>query len=198
MTGPAHAPAAERNRGPILEALREVLPSRGRVLEIGSGTAQHAEYFAAELPGLVWQTSDVPEALPAIRERCARAGLANLPPPIAFTVGEDPWPDGDYDLLYSANTAHIMSWETTKAMLAGAGELLQQGGRFCLYGPFRRDGGYSGPGDERFDAGLRAQDPAMGLRDLERVDEVVAGAGLAPVARYAMPANNLLLIWERR
>lgn len=192
-----YAESCAQNRAPILEVLRKELAGRRRLLEIGSGTGQHAVFFAAELPHLLWQTSDLPEHHAGIRAWLAEAGLPNLLPPLALDVARDPWPEARYDGVFSANTSHIMHWPEVEAMFAGIGRVLAPGGRFCLYGPFNVDGRYTSESNARFDAWLRARDPESGLRDIEALDRLAQSAGLTLSADHAMPANNHTLVWTR-
>src|SRR5919109_3357107 len=150
--------ACERNRAPILRILKRVLAERHFVLEIGSGTGQHAAYFAPELPHLVWQASDVAENLPGIRQ------WVSHPPPIELDVDKE-WPAIEADAVFSANTCHIMSWPQVERMFAGVGRLLRPGGVFALYGPFNYGGKHTSPSNAEFDQWLRRRDPASGLRD---------------------------------
>ena len=189
------SPAAERNREPILDVLRGHYAEVRSVLEIGSGTGQHAVHFAAALPHLRWQTSDVAEHLPGIRLWLAEAALPNLPGPLAFDVA-GAWPDGRYDAVYTANTLHIMGWTQVERLFGGLPDVLAPGGLLTVYGPFRQAGRFSGPGDADFDASLRAADPRRGLRDLEAVDALAAAAGLERIDDRAMPANNRCLTWR--
>jgi cyclopropane fatty-acyl-phospholipid synthase-like methyltransferase len=181
--------ASERNRVPILAVLRRVFHDRKRVLEIGSGTGQHAAYFAPELRHLVWQASDVAENLPGIREW--------ISDPLELNVDE-PWPKIDADAVFSANTCHIMSWPQVERLFAGVGRLLPPGGVFALYGPFNYQAKHTSESNARFDAMLRSRDPASGLRDFEAIDALAQKAGLTLVEDNAMPANNRLLVWMRR
>jgi trans-aconitate methyltransferase len=179
--------ASERNRAPILEVLRRVFSESRRVLEIGSGTGQHAAYFAAELPHLVWQASDVAEHLAGIREWIAD------PAPIELDV-DKPWPAVEADAVYSANTCHIMSWLQVERMFAGIGKLAPA--VLALYGPFNYNGRHTSESNARFDAILRARDPASGLRDFEGVKALGEANGLILQEDNAMPANNRLLVWR--
>jgi SAM-dependent methyltransferase len=181
--------ACERNREPILAILKRVFSDRRRVLEIGSGTGQHAAYFAPELPHLVWQASDVAENLPGIRE------WVSDPPPIELDVDKE-WPQLDVDAVFSANTCHIMSWPQVERMFAGIGRLLPPGGVFALYGPFNYHGKHTSASNARFDAMLRSRDPSSGLRDFDEIAKLAQRAGLALLEDNAMPANNRLLIWR--
>jgi len=189
--------ACENNKAPILAILRRHLDQPHRVLEIGSGTGQHAVYFAAELPHLTWQPSDLRENLPGVAARVRQGGLTNVLEPIELDVESRPWPIAACDAVFSANTAHIMSWSSVQRCLAGVGAVLSPGGRFFLYGPFNYDGAYTSPSNEEFDGWLRRRDPASGIRDFEEVAEQAARAGLEPVEDNQMPANNRLLIWRR-
>ncbi len=189
--------ASANNWQPILAVLRQHLPARGRVLEIGSGTGQHAVSFGTALPDLTWQTSDLPENHWGIERWIAEAGLGNVLPPLALDVRAEPWPDVATDAVFSANTAHIMGWPAVEAMFAGVGRLLQPDGRFLLYGPFSDGGRHNSPSNEAFDQNLRRRDPAMGVRDLDQLRPLAQRAGLRLAAEVAMPANNRILIWEK-
>jgi cyclopropane fatty-acyl-phospholipid synthase-like methyltransferase len=192
------SPAAERNRQPILEVLREEFRDRSTVLEIGSGTGQHAAWFAAALPHLEWQTSDLPEQHAAIQAWVAHARLPNLRPPLALDVRDAELEPGSYDAVFSANTAHIMDVDAVRAMFALAGRVLEEEGVFCLYGPFRFDGRYTSPSNAEFDASLRKRDPSMGVRDVVDLERYAAAGGLVRERLYAMPANNHIVVWAKR
>jgi SAM-dependent methyltransferase len=181
--------ASERNRAPILAILKRVLRDRTRVLEIGSGTGQHAAYFAPELPHLVWQASDVAENLPGIRQ------WVSHPPPIELSV-DGQWPNIEADAVFSANTCHIMSWPQVERMFEQTGKIKSLK-TFCLYGPFNYGGKHTSESNARFDAMLRARDPASGLRDFESINALAEAAGLTLQEDNAMPANNRLLVWKR-
>jgi cyclopropane fatty-acyl-phospholipid synthase-like methyltransferase len=193
---PPFSPAAERNRRPILAVLRRHLAPGQRVLEIGAGTGQHARFFAAELPGIEWQASDVEANLPGLAAGLTAADAPAMPPPLVLDVLRERWPAGSYDAVYSANTAHIMSWAAVRAMLEGAARMLEPGGLLLIYGPFSRGGEQTSESNRRFDRQLRSRDAAMGIRDLEDMDREAAGHGLEREAEYAMPANNLLVVWR--
>lgn len=193
------APATERNREPILAVLREHFAGCRRVLEIGSGTGQHAVYFAAALPQLQWQTSDLEVNHPAIAAWLAAAALENLLPPLALDVRDRAaWPTQRFDALFSANTLHIMPWPAVQALFAALPTVLEDGAAVVIYGPFNRDGRFSAPGNAEFDAELRAGDPQRGIRDVEAVQALASAAGLAPVADLPMPANNQCVVWRYR
>lgn len=186
-----------QNRAPILAVLREVLADRRRLLEIGSGTGQHAVYFAPEFPQLVWQTSDLAENHPAIHAWLEDAGAANILPPLALDVRATPWPVAAVDAVFSANTAHIMDWPAVEALFAGVERVLEPGGIFALYGPFNYGGRYTAASNERFDAWLRRRDPAGGVRDFEALDALAQQAGMALWRDYDMPADNHTLVWRK-
>jgi cyclopropane fatty-acyl-phospholipid synthase-like methyltransferase len=197
VTGKPFSPAAGRNTRPILEVLQYEFAGLSRVLEIGSGTGQHAVAFAAEMPGLTWQTSDLEENLAGIRAWLEEARLANLRPPVELDVLTAVVPCERYDAVYSANTAHIMSLPAVRRMFALVGAALESGGVFCLYGPFRDRGRFNAESNAAFDRSLRAQDPAMGVRELEELDGLATQAGMQFQRRYAMPANNELVVWRK-
>jgi SAM-dependent methyltransferase len=187
--------ACERNREPILTELKRLFRGRSLVLEIGSGTGQHAAYFAPELPHLVWQPSDLAVNLPGIREWVAEARSSNLRAPMALNV-DDAWPAVDADAAYSANTCHIMSWRQVERLFAGLGRMSRLE-TFVLYGPFKYGGRHTSDSNERFDAMLRAREPASGVRDFEAVCTLAQSSGLRTAEDIAMPANNRLLVFAR-
>ena len=189
--------ACERNRVPILEILARVFADRKAVLEIGSGTGQHAAYFAPALPHLVWHPSDLAEHLAGIRMWTDEAGAPNLRAPIALDV-DGPWPELEADAVFSANTCHIMSWPQVETMFEAIARLLPPGGVFALYGPFKYGGRYTSESNERFDAMLRTDDPKSGLRDLHELLPLAARCALALEEDNAMPANNRLLVFRRQ
>jgi len=189
--------ASENNRIPILEALTRLFATGGSVLEIGAGTGQHAVFFASQLPALTWQPADQEEYLWVIRARQQQARLPNLLPPVELEACTFDWSSRQYDHLYSANTAHIMSWEAVCAMFEGAGQALGDG-VFALYGPFNRNGQFTSESNRAFDASLRSQRPEMGIRDDAALTALATRYGLALVEDIPMPANNRLLVWRRR
>ena len=197
MTSPALSAAAERNKQPILEVLRGLLPSTGRALEISSGTGQHLAWFAQHLPQWSWQPTDAKDELFAdIRAHLHAAGLSNVSAPLLLDVLQ-PWPvRGPYELVYNANMLHIAPWACCAALMQGAAAVLAPGGTLVTYGPYLEDEVPTGEGNLRFDTTLRAQNPAWGLRRREDVQAEAERAGLFLAERHAMPANNLLLVWR--
>ena len=194
-----NAPAAARNREPIFNVLREWLPQPGRVLEVASGTGEHAVWFSGAMPGITWQPTDRDaEALASIAAWRAGAALTNLLPPLHLDAS-DPgsWPVGPVDAVVSINMIHIAPWAATLGLMAGAARVLGPGGLALLYGPFREGGAHTAPSNAAFDASLQARDPAWGVRDLGAVAAVAAAHGMALAARVAMPANNLILVFRK-
>ena len=198
MNDKPYSESCEQNREPILAVLREVLVGCHRLLEIGSGTGQHAVYFAPELLHLVWQTADVPLHHPGIRLWLAEAALPNVLAPIALDVNDSGWHGGRYDAVFSANTLHIMSWPEVERFFAGVGTVLEAGGRLVVYGPFNYHGAYTSDSNARFDAWLKQRDPASGVRDFEAVDALAQAQGLVLQQDIAMPANNRSLVWQKK
>ena len=192
-----HSEACERNKEPILAILRAALSEATSVLEIGSGTGQHAVHFARRLPHLDWQPTDRGEYLPSLATRIALEGPPNLRSPVELDVNHAGWPFAGMDAVFSANTLHILSWLSVEAFFAGVGRVLVPGGRLLVYGPFRYGGAFTTGSNAAFDADLRARDPASGVRDFEAVDALARAQGLSLEADHAMPANNQLLLWRR-
>ncbi|QDQ26040.1 DUF938 domain-containing protein [Chitinimonas arctica] len=192
-----YSPACERNRDPILAQLRDHFRDSRRVLEIGSGTGQHAVHFAQALPYLTWQTSDRPAHLAGIHAWLDEAALPNTPAPLAFDVDEA-WPSGTFDAIFSANTLHIMSWAQVERLFAGLPGLLADNARVVIYGPFNYQGQFTSLSNAAFDASLKAQDPQKGIRDFEAIFELAQQAGLDMLEDHAMPANNRCLAWRTR
>ena len=190
------APACERNRDPILEVLRTQFADHSSVLEVGSGTGQHAVHFAAAMPWLSWQCADLAPQLPGIRQWLDEAGLPNTPPPLTLDV-RGPWPTGPYDAVFSANILHIIGWPEVEAFFAGVERVVGAAGMLVVYGPFNAGGNYTSASNRDFDAWLKARDPRSGIRDVEAVQALAAQAGLHAVDDVAMPANNRCLVWRR-
>jgi SAM-dependent methyltransferase len=192
------APATARNREPILGILRDVLPQHGLVLEVASGTGEHAVHFARALPGLVWQPSDPsPDALRSIAAWSADASLENILPPITLDAAAPLWPIERADALVCINMIHISPWAATEGLMQGAGRLLGAGAPLCLYGPYRRAGTPIAPGNAEFDRDLRSRNPDWGLRDLEVVAALAEGQGLHLDRVVEMPANNLTVVFRK-
>ena len=195
-----YAPATARNRAPILEVLRRVLPAEGVVLELASGTGEHAVHFAAALPGLTWQPSDPsPEARASIAAWRAEAALSNLRPPLPLDVVA-PWPLDDVAPLAAIvciNMIHIAPWEATLALFAGAARVLPPGGPLVTYGPYRFGGAFTAASNAAFDADLRRRDPRWGVRDVNDLEAAAAAAGLAVIGTFGLPANNHAIVWRR-
>ena len=191
------APACERNKGPILGVLRRVFADAADVLEIGSGTGQHAVWFAAGLPHLVWRTSELPYCHAGINAWIDDAGLDNLERPLDLDVAVRPWPVASAGGAFSANTAHYMHWPEVEAMFSGVAELLVPGARFALYGPFSRDGRHTSTSNASFDRLLRSHDPGYGVRDVRDLERIAASGAMVLEEDVAMPSNNRILVWRK-
>lgn len=195
------SPSCERNREPILAALREHFADRTRVLEIGSGTGQHAVHFAAAMPHLQWQCSDRAEALPGMRLWLDEAALPNTPSPLMLDVninvgGAWPAPAGQFDAVFSANTLHIMSWPEVERMFAQLPGVLAPQAMLAIYGPFNYAGRFTSDSNAKFDGWLKQSASHRGIRDFEAVNDMAVGIGLRLVDDREMPANNRLLVWQ--
>jgi hypothetical protein len=193
-----HAPATQRNREPILAVLDRVLPEQGLVLEIASGSGEHATYFAPRLPGVIWQPTDAdPAALASIDAWTAELAVTNVRPPVLLDVCAATWPVSSADAIFCANMIHIAPWGATLGLFRGAGAILPVGGVLVLYGPFTIDHRHTAPSNAAFDETLRARNPAWGVRDLGDVTGVAHASGLELLEQVAMPANNLTVVFER-
>ena len=193
-----HAPATERNREAILAVLRDALPASGTVLEVASGTGEHAIHFAQALPGLVFQPSDPDlDALASIRAWAIAAKLNNVRPPLLLDASASDWPIAAADAILCINMVHISPWEATVGLLSGAARLLGEGAPLYLYGPYRRAGTATAPSNEAFDETLKRRDPRWGLRDLEAVVALAGEQGFGLERIVEMPANNLSLLFRR-
>ncbi len=191
-----HSDASDRNKGPILEVLRQAFAGCKHVLEIGSGTGQHAVHFATAMPWLVWQPSEMAESMPALRKRIFNEGPSNLRAPVELDVTRLPWDVRRVDGVFTANTLHIMHWPQVKALFAGLPTIVKSETVLAIYGPFRYAGNYTSESNESFDAMLRARDPQSGIREFEEVDTLARGAGFTLIADHPMPANNQAVIWR--
>ncbi len=191
------APSSERNRDPILAVLRDHFADRRRVLEIGSGTGQHAVHFAAAMPSLEWQASERQANLPGLRMWLDEARLPNTPPPLALDVS-GAWPDRRFDAVFTANTLHIMGWDDVVRMFESMPRVLDDDATLAIYGPFDDDGRHTSEGNAAFDARLRREDPRQGLRDKQAVAALARGIGFAPAEDREMPANNRTLVFRRQ
>jgi len=196
VTAP-YSQACENNKGPILHLLKNVFNKCNAVLEIGSGTGQHAVHFAPALPHLTWQTSDLASNHPGINAWLIKQPSANLKPPIVMDLNRPHW-RGQYDAVYSANTAHIVSWPLVQSLFKLVGDNLPKDGIFALYGPFNDRGTFTSESNRAFDAMLRQRDPASGIRDLDDLIQTAQRHDLHLQADHPMPANNRLLIWVKR
>ena len=192
------APAAARNREPILQVLRDTLPVSARVLEIASGTGEHAVWFSSALPALTWQPTDRDtEALASIAAWRNKSGLPNLLPPLLLDAAAQTWPVVQADVIVAINMVHIAPWTATQGLIAGAARTLTLGGLLYLYGPFREAGVHTTASNAAFDADLRARDPSWGIRDLDEITELASQHGIKGPERIGMPANNLSVVFRR-
>lgn len=187
--------ACERNKEPILQVLRTVFDQRGHVLEIGSGTGQHAVYFASQLPQLTWHPTERLGFLPQLAARTQAEGGRNLRPPTVLDVRQTVWPLRSVDAIFTANTLHIMSWPEVMDMFRGIAATLEPSGSLCIYGPFHYGGRHTSPTNESFDRMLRERDPDSGVRDIEAVIRLAADAQLQLTADHDLPAFNRLLVF---
>jgi cyclopropane fatty-acyl-phospholipid synthase-like methyltransferase len=192
-----YSESCEQNREPILAVLSEVFADRRQVLEVGSGTGQHAVYFGAELPHLRWQTADVLPHHAGIRAWIEEAALPNVQLPLELDVNQPHWSSDRYDAVFSANTLHIMGWPEVQLFFQGVGQVLQPGGVLVVYGPFNYNGAFTSESNARFDVWLKQRDPASGVRDFEAVDAEARAQGLVLQRDIAMPANNRSLVWHK-
>lgn len=189
--------ACERNRDPIFSALRPHFSDRERVLEIGSGTGQHAAYFAKKMPSLVWQSSDRSENLPGVRAWLDEAALPNTPAPIELDVNGH-WPNDRFDGIFSANTLHIMSWAEVELLFRKLASISTPDAKLAIYGPFNYDGQFTSDSNAAFDRSLKSRGAQMGIRDFEVVNALASNAQFALIDDVPMPANNRLLVWQRQ
>lgn len=192
-----YSQACANNQQPILQILAEVLAGVGEVLELGSGTGQHARFFAEQLPHLIWQPSDLAENLPGVRQWCEDYSGANLAAPQTLDVRQRPWPLRIGDAIFTANSLHIMAWSAVESLFEWLGEHAPTGNLLVMYGPFNYGGEYTSDSNARFDQWLAQQSPDSAIRDFEAVDGLARNAGYCLQEDYAMPANNRLLFWQK-
>jgi SAM-dependent methyltransferase len=192
-----YAESCEQNRAPILAVLQDVFADRKLVLEIASGTGQHAVYFGAALPHLTWQTSELPSNHAGIQAWLDEAGLPNVRPPLTLDVNDAQWPATQVDAIFNANTVHIVAWPAVERMFAGIGRVLAPGGILCIYGPFNCGGQFTSESNARFDVWLKNRDPNSGVRDFEAINQLAEAQGLTLRQDIAMPSNNRSLVWQR-
>jgi len=190
--------SADNNKDAILGVLSTRMTSPTTVLEIGSGTGQHAIHFAARLTHLSWRPTELADAVNALRDNLAEVGIDNVAEPVALDVHSDPWPVAGVDCVYTANTLHIMSWPLVVEFMRGVGQALTETGSLYVYGPFRYGGDFTTDSNARFDDWLKSRNPDSGIRDFEALNSLAVAQGLILAADIAMPANNQLLIWHRK
>ncbi len=191
------AESSEQNKSPIYKVLKEFFRDSETVLEIGSGTGQHAAFFAEQLPHLTWTASDQAQYHAGISMWLQDAGLSNTQGPLLLDVNQVEWPLQHTDAVFSANTVHIMGWSSVEKMFAGIGRILNHNGVFCLYGPFNYNGEFSSQSNARFDDWLKQRDPVSGIRDIEALQQLATVAGLQFIEDIEMPANNRILVWRK-
>ena len=192
-----YSEASERNKDPILEVLKQHLQQTKKVLEIGSGTAQHAVYFGKNLPHLIWQPSDQHQYLADIEARLEQEASENVLPPALLDVAQEDWQLKDFDAIFSANTLHIMSWQHVEHFFQGVGKVLALNGKLLVYGPFKYSGEFTTESNADFDLWLKRRDEVSGIRDFEKVNQLAEQQGLKLLEDLAMPANNQCLIWQK-
>lgn len=192
-----YAESCDINQGPILEVLREVFADSRHVLELASGTGQHAVHFARALPHLNWQTSELPENHAGIQMWLDEAQLPNVLPPVHLDANDECWPVGCYDAIFNANTVHILSWPEVEKLFAGIGRVLDKGGILCLYGPFNYGGKFTSESNARFDDWLKSRNPKSGVRDYEALNALAEAQGMKLLHDFEMPINNRTLVWQR-
>ncbi|HEY9136488.1 MAG TPA: DUF938 domain-containing protein [Pseudomonadales bacterium] len=194
-----HAPSCERNRAPLLQSLKGLLDSTsGTLLEIGSGTGQHAVYFAPALPRLNWQPTDLADNLKNIECWRCESGITNISPAIKLDVAHHPWPINEAQAVFTANTLHIVAWPLVIDFFEGVSQVLCKDSLCIVYGPFNYQGDFTSASNKDFDAWLKARDANSGIRDFEAVNELAASKQLVLVQDVAMPANNRLLVWQKK
>jgi len=193
-----HSPACDRNREPILSELKRTLKyTSGTLLEIGSGTGQHATYFAPSFPEIIWQSSDLAENLKNIELWRREFNLSNIKPAIELNIAHTPWPFTNIQTIFTANTLHIISWPLVESFFEGVNQTLDNGGLCLVYGPFNYEGKFTSTSNKQFDAWLKSRDPESGIRDFKAVNNLAICHGLTFIEDVPMPANNRMLIWQK-
>jgi cyclopropane fatty-acyl-phospholipid synthase-like methyltransferase len=192
-----YSESCDQNRDPIYNIIQPLLKDKKNVLEVGSGTGQHAAYFAKRMPHLIWQTSDQQAYHEGIKLWLNDASLDNTPPPIPLDVSTDAWPKKNFDAIFSANAVHIMAWENVVDFFENAPKILNKNGLFILYGPFNYKQQYTSESNARFDTWLKQRDPNSAIRDFEALDELAHKTGMVLQSDYALPANNRILVWKK-
>ena len=197
MTIKTYAEACDRNRAPIFAIIEPLLKNSSAVLEIGSGTGQHAVFFAPRLPHLVWYTSDIKDNHGDIRAWLKESDATNVKGPLLLDVKQVDWPELAVDAVFTANTLHIMHWEEVEIFFSRIGSILPAGGLLLVYGPFNYHGDYTSESNARFDLWLKARDPNSGIRNFQDLDVLASNQGLQLQSDYEMPANNRILHWQK-
>jgi SAM-dependent methyltransferase len=192
-----YAESCDINKQPILEVLEALFANRKKVLELASGTGQHAVHFARAMPHLIWQTSELSENHAGIQAWLNEAQLPNVLPPLLIDANDDVWPVSSFDAIFNANTVHILSWPEVEKLFAGIGRVLETGGLLCLYGPFNYGGKFTSESNARFDLWLKSRTPQSGVRDFEALNALATAQGLTLVKDIEMPINNRILVWQR-
>lgn len=192
-----YAESCDINKDPILDLLKEVFADRRQVLELASGTGQHAVHFARALPHLTWQTSELEQNHAGIQLWLDEAQLANVFAPLHIDANDEHWPAGHYDAIFNANTVHILSWPEVEKLFGGMGRVLNSGGTLCLYGPFNYGGKFTSESNARFDVWLKSRDPRSGVRDFEALNALAIREGMTLLKDVEMPINNRTLVWQR-
>jgi len=192
-----YSESCDQNRDPIFNVIQPLLSDKKHLLEIGSGTGQHAVYFAEKMPHLIWQTSDQQDYHKGINQWLAEAKLPNTLAPLALNVSKDNWPETKFDAVYSANAVHIMGWGNVEDFIRKAANCLNTNGILILYGPFNYHNQYTSESNARFDIWLKDRDPKSGIRDFEAIDKLAQESGLALQNDFEMPANNRILHWKK-
>lgn len=192
------ASSSEENKAVILQTIQSLLSDKNSVLEIASGTGQHAVYFAKNLPHLQWQTSDLIESHVGIQQWLAEAKLENVLPPIALNVSTDSWPKQTYDAVFSANSFHIMNQQNVEDLFSQISSILNPTGLVIIYGPFNYNGAFTSESNQRFDLWLKGNNPESGIKDFEWCNQLASRAGLQLIHDFEMPQNNRILCWQKQ